>query len=131
MQWKPYLMGLLLALVVGQVTLLVAQIGGCPVDQCGPFVYCTSEAGDSQMLPCSYHDNSCTPPRLIERLYTSSWCCDTGSVLLTVGGCCQYTAEVFICVKTGRYQIWMVDGRYLRLATCDPNTGFCVYYAYA
>jgi len=131
MQLKHYLTGLLLALVIGQATILVAQIGSCPVDPCWPFVYCTSEAGDSQMLPCSYADNQCTPPRVIEPQYTSSWCCDTGSILLTVGGCCQYTARVFICVKTGRYQIWMEDGRYLRLATCDFNTGLCVYYAYA
>jgi hypothetical protein len=127
MQWKPYLMGLLLALVVGQVTLLVAPISGCPVVPCQSFVYCTSEAGDSQMVPCSYWDNLCTAPREIRPQYTSPWCCD--AFIETTPACCQYDAEVFLCVKTGRKQVWMVRGQLQSGQICNSDTGLCGYYA--
>jgi hypothetical protein len=127
MQWKPYLMGLLLALVVGQVTLLVAPISGCPVVPCQSFVYCTSEAGDSQMVPCSYWDNLCTAPREIRPQYTSPWCCD--AFIETTPACCQYDAEVFLCVETGRTAVRMIRGQYRSGQICDPYTGLCGYYA--
>jgi len=134
MQWKPYLMGFLLALVVGQVTLLVSQIGSCPVAPCQPFAYCTSEAGDSQMVPsCSYWDNQCPSPAEIRYQDTSPWCCDafidSTGITRIAPGCCQYVAEIFLCVNTGRWQIWMVNGQYLGGQMCNFYTGVCGYFA--
>jgi hypothetical protein len=127
MQWKPYLMGLLLALVVGQVTLLVAPISGCPVVPCQSFLYCTSKAGDSQIFPCSYYGNQCTPPATWYYQYTSPWCCD--AFIETTPACCQYDAEVFLCVETGRTAVRMIRGQYRSGQICDPYTGLCGYYA--
>ncbi len=129
--WKHYLAGILLAFIAGQfVTLVVAQVGYCPYPSCAAFGWCTTEAGDSQMIACSYWD---TCAREWRPQYATKWCCNAlsaeGLAPLSIGGCCQYDAQVYTCISTGRTVVLVFNGLFKPGQICNFNTGLCGYYA--